>query len=83
MKTYVETKRPFRRNCNHCGRKLEPGQWLLEQAVSDQVGLDTKVRVPFHVKCIRSLLQDVPHEGLEAFEELRQKMAMSGKVFPS
>lgn len=71
--------------CGHCDGKIKPGEWVLDWLKLDRESLFTKQRVVTHIECVRKLIAEagVPEESERAFRRLREKMVVTGKVFPS
>ena len=67
--------------CQHCGRKVRPGQVVLVKHGWANVHVQRDFVV--HVRCMRYILAEAPPEQDQiAYEELREKIVVSGLAFP-
>lgn len=67
--------------CQHCGRKIRPGQVVLVKHGWD--GTYSSRDFAIHARCMKLLLETAPPEQDQlAYEELRDRILVTGNAFP-
>lgn len=67
--------------CRHCGRAIKPGQIALIQSMPNNPITDRELR--YHKSCIQQIIDTCPPDIQEqSFNELKQRIAVTGLAFP-
>lgn len=80
---YAEDTLPRSKVCRDCGRTFKYGEYVYEMEMRNNPWTDRWFSM--HVHCLRNRTEHCPDDGDRAkqqFEELREKIAVTGNVFP-